>query len=97
MACKQCRKKIVGNFICLNIGAGTLDKEGTSTDMPKGLKLNTWIDVASHSDKKNKYKNTSLFKETYNDKWSSQMEVYFCSKACLAKWFEKQLKNIPDP
>jgi hypothetical protein len=97
MACKQCRKKITGNFICLNIGAGALDKTKTSTNLPKGLTQDVWFDVMSHSDNRGKYKTAHIFKKMEGNVWGVQMEEYFCSKACLMKWFEKQLKNIPDP
>jgi len=75
MACKTCKKDITGNFICFNVRAGTIDKKGTSIDLPKSHKLDVWLTVTNRSDKTRNVKQENYTKNNIKTsgvpKWKS--------------------------
>ena len=98
MACKQCRKNIVGNFIVFNPVAFLEDKTKSSINAPKGTKIKLGLHFHCHSDRKSTYKSIDLIdKMTDVSNNITQAEDYFCSKKCLLTWLERILKNIPNP
>lgn len=100
MTCHKCNKDILGNFIVFSAGGGLVDKNNNSTNLPGTQSIDTWITVISHSDRNQQYTTVEIFDKLENDNessWSTQGELYFCSKQCLVDWFKSTIDQLPNP
>ena len=99
MSCKNCKKKLNGNFIAFNPCAFLVDKTKSSVNTPKGTKIDLILAIDSHG---KRFKSIDIFEKmnnvsSYSFQHSCQAEEYFCSKKCLLNWFEKLLGKLPNP
>ena len=89
----KCKKKLLGNFICINHGG--LEKVNEETSICSG-KIEGFFDVTTHSNGAGPFGSVNLYsKSQYN--YDAQAESYFCSKQCLIDWFTRKLKDLPEP
>lgn len=89
----KCDKPLIGNFICIMYGGmERVDDENSIMSN----KIEAILSVMTHSVGDGPFGSVDLHKKVqYNS--GSQGESYFCCKQCLFDWFQRKLKDLPEP
>ena len=80
----------------MNYGGMLCDSNDTTCSLPSNTHIEGFCSIGTHSVDPGPFGNVELnTKMQYQ--YTEQAESYFCSKQCLFDWFQRKLKNLPEP
>lgn len=83
----KCAIPLTGNSIMFGFGASSKDE----TD-----EVEAFLYFFTHSNGDGPFGDVNLRSKMQYD-YGSQAESYFCSKQCVFDWFQRKLKDLPEP
>lgn len=83
----KCAIPICGNSIMFSFGA---QSDGDLVN------VSAFLHFFTHSNGDGPFGDVDLHSKMQYD-FGSQVESYFCSKQCIFDWFQRKLKDLPEP